>query len=248
MKSIRIVTIPMLIMVFFALSAPVAEAQPCASSFYGTVKADGSNVPEGTSVTAWVDGEIRGDTTTQVYGGESVYAINVDGDASDNGKTVVFEVGGETANETGTFECNTNVELNLTIAGPPTPTFTPTITPTPTETSTPTITPTPSDKATPTATAPATSTSTVTSTPSETSTPTVTPTGALIPTETPTPTTIPKPFRILLPVVMKNYPGGSQSTGLLSASSNRPLELKGAGLALVLVVLGGTLRYLRAWF
>jgi putative cofactor-binding repeat protein len=73
--------------------------------------------------------------------------------------------------------------------------------PTPTPTSTPTSTPTATETPTPTPTSTLTSTPTATQAPTNTSTPTDTPTVTI--THTPTPTVT--PYRLYLPIILKNY-------------------------------------------
>jgi hypothetical protein len=105
----------------------VVEAMPpLPSSFHGTVKRDGTNVAEGTVVSAWINGVKYAETQSQMYQGNSVYAINVPGDDPDTtqveggveGNTIVFKVGDSTASPTGTWHTGTDVDLNLT--APPT--------------------------------------------------------------------------------------------------------------------------------
>ena len=207
----RIASVLVATIVLLALSPTVAEAvPPWPSSFYGTVKLNGSNVPEGTTVSAWIGGVQYADTETTTWEGDSVYSIDVPGDDPDmpgkdggvEGETIVFKIAGYTADQTGTWHSGTNVELHLTVAET---TVTPTATTTPTgmATATPTSTPTPtlttgykvylplilknySPGPQPTPTATRTGMPTATRTPTRTPTPPSTPTGT--PTKTPTPT------------------------------------------------------------
>jgi hypothetical protein len=105
---------------------------PLPSSFYGTVKVNGANVPDGTPVKAVIDGQTYGEAQTQTYQGDSVYSLDIKGDdldtsAIDGGKegdTIVFMIGKETAEQTGTWQGGTNTNLNLSvssIAGQETP-------------------------------------------------------------------------------------------------------------------------------
>jgi hypothetical protein len=122
---------------------PALAFPPLPSSFYGTVKVNGQNVPDGTLVRALIDGQVYAESRTQTYQGNSVYGVDVKGDdtdtpARDGGvadAVVTFEVGGVKADQTGAWRSGTNVELNLTastsvaLAAPP-----PTIPPVPTQT------------------------------------------------------------------------------------------------------------------
>ena len=59
----------------------VAQEPPC--RFYGTVQVDGVNVPDGTQVTASIDGMVLTWTTTTTSSSpESVYVLDVSGDDS----------------------------------------------------------------------------------------------------------------------------------------------------------------------
>jgi uncharacterized repeat protein (TIGR02543 family) len=92
------------------------------SSFYGTVLVNGSNVPDGTIISAWIGGVNCAETGTFTYEGESVYTIGVPPDNPNTtvieggveGDTIVFHIGSGTADQTGTWHAGTNVELNLT--------------------------------------------------------------------------------------------------------------------------------------
>jgi hypothetical protein len=113
------VLILLLINVTLVLAVP-----PQPSSFYGTVKNEGANVPDGTPVQAWIDGAEYGSTTTFTDGGsgDSVYTMDVLGDDPDNpgkdggeaGDTIIFYVDGRQAPQTAEWQSGTNVELNLT--------------------------------------------------------------------------------------------------------------------------------------
>ena len=123
MRSQAIVASVMMIILLIA-SATVAEAAPpLPSSFRGTVKwNNGNNVPEGTTVSAWINGVKYAETQSQIDSGDSVYAIDVPGDDLETpgveggveGDTIVFKVGDSTAGQTGTWHTGTDVELNLT--------------------------------------------------------------------------------------------------------------------------------------
>ena len=82
----------------------------------------------------WMSGAMTLDSNGVVEGG-------VQGD------TIVFFIGTHQADQLGTWQTGTNVNLNLTasssVVNTPVPTFTPTVTPTPTITETPSRTPTP---------------------------------------------------------------------------------------------------------
>ncbi len=108
---------------------------PTASSFYGTVKISGANVPVGTAVTAWCGG-VKYATSPYLYDdfdppdvdyGNTVYAFNVPGDdlstpgvieGCTQGQTIIFKVGIYTADQTGVWLTGSNIRLNLTVNNP----------------------------------------------------------------------------------------------------------------------------------
>ncbi len=123
---------------------PVLAIPPLPSSFYGTVKVNGQNVPDGTGIEAAINGQVVAQALSQTYQGDSVYALNVPGDDPDtaalegghDGDTIVFKVGGAQAEQTGTWKSATNISLDLSVSAAATltpPEDTPT--PMPTQTS-----------------------------------------------------------------------------------------------------------------
>jgi hypothetical protein len=101
---------------------------PLPASFYGQVKLNGGNTPEGTLVRALINGQPYAEGHVKLYQGDSVYSLDVRGDDADSsardggveGDVIQFEVGGVLAAETGPWHSGTNVALNLTLnaAGP----------------------------------------------------------------------------------------------------------------------------------
>ena len=125
------------------VTLPALAIPPLPSSFYGRIKFNGGNVPDGTLVRALINGQSFAEGRTQTYQGDSVYSVDVRGDETGTserdggveGDTVQFEVGGALAAETGTWQTGTNVEINLTVTstgGPAAPP--PTVPPVPTQT------------------------------------------------------------------------------------------------------------------
>ncbi len=125
-------TIGIVLAIFLTLSfaLPVAADQPprLPSAFYGTVTQNGQNVPNGTLVSAWINGVQYAETTTflTTIGSQqvSVYTITVPGDdpstpgvveGGNEGDTVYFQVNGHLTDQTGTWHEGTDVELNLTL-------------------------------------------------------------------------------------------------------------------------------------
>ncbi len=107
--------------------SPALALPPLPSSFLGTVKLDGANVPAGTVISARINGVEYASTVVQLYNGDTVYSLDVPGDdpatppdveggvAND---TVVFFIGSQEADQVGTWSSGTNVELNLTATSP----------------------------------------------------------------------------------------------------------------------------------
>ena len=85
---------------------------PPVCDFYGTVTQSGGLVPDGTPISAWMDGAVVG--TTTVSGSE--YRLQVTGVYS--GKTVSFKVGPDLAMETSTWERGGNENVDLTVVVP----------------------------------------------------------------------------------------------------------------------------------
>jgi hypothetical protein len=144
-----IIMTSLIVSLFITLPALAVPQLP--ASFYGTVKVNAANVPDGTSIQALIGGHVYAETITQTYQGDSVYALNVTGDDTDTpavdggreGDTVQFKIGGVLASQTGIWHSGTNVSLNLT-ASTSNPIATPAATPTtvPTQTAIPTLKPT----------------------------------------------------------------------------------------------------------
>jgi hypothetical protein len=121
----------------------VQAIPPLPSSFYGTVKQNGENLPEGTVVQALIDDAVVVEGQTMMYQGESVYSIDVPGDDTSTkeieggteGSEIHFRVGDLEVNETAIWMSGTNVELDLSISSDLTPKQAqPTKTPIPTQT------------------------------------------------------------------------------------------------------------------
>ncbi len=120
---------------------PVLAVPNLPSSFYGQVKINGQNVPEGTLVRALIGGREYATARAMLYDGNSVFSLNVVGDESDTssieggkeGDTIHFEVGGVIADQIGVWHSGTNVSLDLSASAsgplatpPPVPTAVPT--------------------------------------------------------------------------------------------------------------------------
>lgn len=97
---------------------------PLPSSFWGIAKVNGVTPPDGTLVTAWINGVQYASTKTMSYPGwgSGLYALNVPGDQTGTpqieggvqGDAITFKVGGLIASPTGTWRGGTNTRLDLT--------------------------------------------------------------------------------------------------------------------------------------
>ncbi|MDY6912545.1 MAG: hypothetical protein SVM79_09330 [Chloroflexota bacterium] len=86
----------------------VLAAEPI-GGFWGTVAAGGDSVPDGSVVTAWIDGVKVAETQTV----NSTYDFFIKGDYTE--KTVVFKVGKHTAEQTAIWEQGTTQLIDLSV-------------------------------------------------------------------------------------------------------------------------------------
>ena len=116
LASALLAALAMILIVTPALAFP-----PLPSSFYGKVKVNGANVPDGTVVVALVNGQKYVETLTLTYEGDSVFSLNVPGDdaatagieGGKEGDTIRFTVGGVSAEPSAAWHSGTNVNLDL---------------------------------------------------------------------------------------------------------------------------------------
>lgn len=125
-KIIHILNLIALLLLLSAVPPLAARAEappPLPSSFWGTAKAAGLNVPAGTEVTAWINGVQYAKTVTLLYKDVSVYSLNVPGDIVGTpakeggvaGDTVIFKISGAVSTVTAPWVSGTNVEKNLVV-------------------------------------------------------------------------------------------------------------------------------------
>jgi hypothetical protein len=133
----------LIIMMSLFITTPVLAIPSLPSSFYGTVKVNDANVPDGTAIQALIGGQVYGQGVTQTYQGDSVYVLDVPGDNTDTaaqdggreGDTIQFKIGGVPAKQTAVWHVGTNTNLNLTASSSGTiNTPAPTSSPVPTQT------------------------------------------------------------------------------------------------------------------
>jgi hypothetical protein len=129
MKTPKILLVILITASMFMTNGSLAQAAtPSPSRFHGTVKVNGSNVPLGTPITAWIDGVWYASAKTTLASGNTVYDLDVPKNpqaasiqnASKEGDTVLFHIGDLTASQTGIWHSNTDVLLDLTAIHVPT--------------------------------------------------------------------------------------------------------------------------------
>lgn len=145
-RSLRL-TATALIISLLLLSTPAAAFAfpPLPSSFYGTVKLNAANLPDGTLIEALIDSKVIAFSQTETYQGSSIYSLDVAGDDNSTpavveggveGDRIQFRIGGILAGQTAVWHSATNIELNLNVSSGDTP-----LPPQPTSTRLPTQTP-----------------------------------------------------------------------------------------------------------
>jgi LPXTG-motif cell wall-anchored protein len=112
-------------LISLSVVSPALAFPPLPSSFYGKVKVNGANVPDGTIIHATINGKVYAETKTLTYQGDSVYTLDVLGDDTSTtaieggheGDPVAFTVAGQPAIQTGIWKGGTNVNLDLSAGG-----------------------------------------------------------------------------------------------------------------------------------
>lgn len=102
-----------LCLIFLLLAATPVSAQPQVAAFYGSVKSQGKDVPDGTVVSAWIEGEKVAETLTS--GSKYVLKVVQPEGKYFGGKTVRFKVGDDYAVETGIWKAGELVKLDLNV-------------------------------------------------------------------------------------------------------------------------------------
>jgi hypothetical protein len=92
------------------------------STFYGTVKVDGTNVPAGTVVSAKINGVQYASTIVITYLGDTSYSLDIPGDDFETpgtieggveGDTIDFYIGTNKTTQTATWHSGYIVNMNL---------------------------------------------------------------------------------------------------------------------------------------
>lgn len=116
MRIAKVISILAAFILLLTLPTAVLAAEPPRPSVYGgTATLDGAPAPDGTPVSAVIDGTEVAATT--VENGAYAFTISQPPGESYSGKTVIFLVGGATASESGTWEADGGGVLNLTASG-----------------------------------------------------------------------------------------------------------------------------------
>jgi len=103
------------------LNVEVWAVPPLPHTVYGSVKRNGTNVPDGTVVSAWIGGVSYGSATTMMYGEDSVFVFHLPGDNPDSaqkeggitGETISFRVGSDGAGRLLFFLPGGSTRVNL---------------------------------------------------------------------------------------------------------------------------------------
>jgi len=113
---VKLITVVALVLVAMLLLPAAALAQPEVSWFYGDVVVDGEKAPDGTVVSAWIEGNKTAETTTT--DGEYVLAVGEPGKTYP-GATVTFMVDGSDTGVTRTWVAGEPFETDLTVGEAP---------------------------------------------------------------------------------------------------------------------------------
>lgn len=118
MKSIGMVLVTCILLSALVSGAWAVPALPCA--FWGSVTINGQPAAVGTTVTALIDGDVRGQITVTETGKYGDYAelmekLVVEGTEEDVGKTIRFMVAGMYAPQTASFVSGDGQSLDLSL-------------------------------------------------------------------------------------------------------------------------------------
>ncbi len=120
----RLTAFAILICMLLANTGHAWAFPPLPSSFWGTVKSSGINVPAGSTVSARINGQQYATTTVTLYNGDTMYSLDVPGDDPGTpaveggvaGDTVAFYVNNTAAAQTAAWTSGALTHLDLTAA------------------------------------------------------------------------------------------------------------------------------------
>ena len=125
-KFANLFVILLLLILFSRILEDSVKAGPptMPSSFYGAASQNGFDLPDGTSISAWIDSIQFAQTSSFSFGGQSVYSMDVPADDPSTpavieggieGDVIVFKIEGFQSDQTGIWHGGSNQELNLSI-------------------------------------------------------------------------------------------------------------------------------------
>jgi hypothetical protein len=105
-------------------TSPALAIPSLPASYYGMVKINDANVPDGTLIQALISGQVFAEVQTQTYQGDSVYTLDIPGDDPDttvmeggqDNDTIIFTIGGLEAVQTSPWKSGTNINLDLGVS------------------------------------------------------------------------------------------------------------------------------------
>jgi predicted lipoprotein with Yx(FWY)xxD motif len=116
MTTAKLLAILAMMVLVLTISSPASAQRLPPHVFLGTAWLDGETVPDGTIVTAWVDGAETASATASRGG----FILVVDqGDLSFSGKIISFQINGNKADQTATWTQGGGDELTLSAASGP---------------------------------------------------------------------------------------------------------------------------------
>ena len=118
----RIIPIILFLLNVLSISQDVFAVPPLPHTFYGTATRSGVAVPDGTVISAWINGVQYASDTTPA-GGPGTYSFNVPGDDLDTteieggreGNIISFRLGTNWATQTYAFHTGETTQLDLTV-------------------------------------------------------------------------------------------------------------------------------------
>jgi len=115
MRLLALLAVVALVLFPAIASAQMPPEMPC--GFYGKVQVDGADAPEGTAISALIDGNVVATATTTA---SSTYSIKISQPEGANyvGKTVTFMIDTDIADGTGIWEAGGNINVDLSVGAP----------------------------------------------------------------------------------------------------------------------------------
>jgi hypothetical protein len=120
MTKARLLALLVVVALVLFPAAALAQGVELPGRFHGSVTVDGSGVDDGTVITATIGEDTYTATTPSVYGASTYVLTITPAVPYAEGETLSFMIGGQTADQTGSWVRGGNQELDLSIgeAGP----------------------------------------------------------------------------------------------------------------------------------